>query len=48
MIPCTFTLSRGRNKLHLLGVLAFIPGPLAVIYVVEVGLEIAILLKFMS
>ncbi|KAJ8428637.1 LOW QUALITY PROTEIN: hypothetical protein Cgig2_017136 [Carnegiea gigantea] len=48
LIPCTLTLARRRNKFHLLGVTAFVLGLLALVYVVEVGLEITILLKFLS
>ncbi|KAJ8432236.1 hypothetical protein Cgig2_007637 [Carnegiea gigantea] len=47
LIPYTLTLTRSRNKFHLLGVSALVLGPLAFIYVVEGGLEIDILLKFL-
>jgi len=47
-VPCTITLTRKRNKLHLLGVSTLVLGPLAVVDVVEVGLELAILLKFLG
>ncbi|KAJ8441485.1 hypothetical protein Cgig2_011162 [Carnegiea gigantea] len=39
LIPCTITLAGRRNKLHLLGVLALVLGPLALVEVVEVGLK---------
>ncbi|KAJ8433874.1 hypothetical protein Cgig2_021257 [Carnegiea gigantea] len=48
LIPYTLTLARRRNIFHLLEVTTFVLGPLALVYVVEVGLEIAILLKFLS
>ncbi|KAJ8427427.1 hypothetical protein Cgig2_019039 [Carnegiea gigantea] len=47
-VPCVLTLSGRRDKLHLLKVTALIGGPLMLIHVVEVGLEIAILLKLMG
>ncbi|KAJ8437662.1 LOW QUALITY PROTEIN: hypothetical protein Cgig2_028600 [Carnegiea gigantea] len=48
LVPCTITLTERRKKLHLLGGSAFVLGPLALIYVAEVGLEVAILLKFLG
>ncbi|KAJ8451341.1 hypothetical protein Cgig2_014113 [Carnegiea gigantea] len=48
LIPCTLTFARSRNKFHLLRVTAFVLGSLALVYVVEVGLEIDILLKFLN
>ena len=48
LIPCTLTLARRRNKFHLVGVATFVLGPLALVYVVEACLKIAILLKFLS
>ncbi|KAJ8432897.1 hypothetical protein Cgig2_014484 [Carnegiea gigantea] len=52
LIPCTLTLTltliKRRNKLHLLGVSTFVLDSLVLVYVVEVGLEIAILLKFLG
>ncbi|KAJ8428789.1 hypothetical protein Cgig2_009974 [Carnegiea gigantea] len=48
LIPCALTLTRKRNKFHLLGVSAFILDLLAVVCEVEVGVEIVILLKLLS
>jgi len=48
LIPCVFTLSGRRDKLHLLKVMALIGGTLTLIRVVEVGLKIAILLKLLG
>ncbi|KAJ8423578.1 LOW QUALITY PROTEIN: hypothetical protein Cgig2_002907 [Carnegiea gigantea] len=45
-IPCAITLTGRRNKLHLFRVLALVLGPLALVHVVEVGLEGDVLLKF--
>ena len=48
LIHCTLTLTRSKNKFHFFGVSAFILGLLALVYVVEAGLEIDVLLKFLS
>ncbi|KAJ8430631.1 hypothetical protein Cgig2_008311 [Carnegiea gigantea] len=45
LVPCVLTLGRRRDELHLLRITTLIGGPLMLIHVVEVGLEIAILLK---
>ncbi|KAJ8431172.1 hypothetical protein Cgig2_019848 [Carnegiea gigantea] len=48
LVPCALTLTGRRDKLHILGVMAFIFGPLTLIYVVEVSLKIAVLLKLLG
>ncbi|KAJ8431116.1 LOW QUALITY PROTEIN: hypothetical protein Cgig2_004707 [Carnegiea gigantea] len=48
LVPYVLTLGGRRDKLHLLRVTALICGPLTLIHVVEVGLKIAILLKFLG
>ncbi|KAJ8428287.1 LOW QUALITY PROTEIN: hypothetical protein Cgig2_027419 [Carnegiea gigantea] len=48
LIPCLITLTRRRNKLHLFEVSALVLGPLALVNVVEVGLEVAVFLKFLG
>ncbi|KAJ8438791.1 hypothetical protein Cgig2_023825 [Carnegiea gigantea] len=48
LIPCTITLAGRRNKLHLVEVAALILSLLMLVDVVEVGLVVAILLKFVG
>jgi len=47
-VPYVLTLGRMRDKLHLLRVTTLIGGALTLIHIVEVGLEIAILLKVLG
>ncbi|KAJ8445627.1 LOW QUALITY PROTEIN: hypothetical protein Cgig2_018568 [Carnegiea gigantea] len=45
LVPYALTIAGRRDKLHLLGVTAFILGPLTLVHIVELGLKIAVLLK---
>jgi len=47
-VPCVLILGGRRNKLHLFRVMALIGRPLTLIHTVEVGLEVAILLKLLG